>query len=156
MRCGVDCPTPTKFQAHCSDCHRTFGGITGFDLHRRNGECIDPSTFDYVCLDGVWRTKEGQEAVTRFRTRVAGKEGRRRRSDASSAPATPPQSAQDASGVPQGGSTDPNGSEKLVAGFDETDYLLHDPANADFLRRGIAAFGMGLPQPGADASSAPQ
>lgn len=32
---------------HCPTCHRTFGGPTGFDLHRSNGECLDPAVKGY-------------------------------------------------------------------------------------------------------------
>lgn len=34
-------------RAHCSICHRTFGGITGFDKHRDNEECLEPETIGY-------------------------------------------------------------------------------------------------------------
>ena len=30
-------------QAHCSQCHQLFSGITSFDRHRRNGKCLDPA-----------------------------------------------------------------------------------------------------------------
>ena len=29
---------------HCSACHRTFTGITAFDVHRQNYRCLDPAT----------------------------------------------------------------------------------------------------------------
>jgi len=29
---------------HCSGCHRTFTGVTAFDIHRRGGQCHDPAT----------------------------------------------------------------------------------------------------------------
>jgi hypothetical protein len=28
---------------HCCACHRTFTGITAFDIHRTGGECSDPT-----------------------------------------------------------------------------------------------------------------
>lgn len=28
--------------AHCTTCHNTFSGVTGFDKHRKDGECINP------------------------------------------------------------------------------------------------------------------
>lgn len=30
-------------RAHCGVCHETFGGVTGFDEHRRNGACLKPA-----------------------------------------------------------------------------------------------------------------
>ena len=27
---------------HCSACHHTFGGISGFDMHRQDGACRPP------------------------------------------------------------------------------------------------------------------
>jgi hypothetical protein len=37
-------------------CHRTFGGITGFDRHRRGGECLDPAGLGmHPDRRGVWR-----------------------------------------------------------------------------------------------------
>lgn len=29
---------------HCSGCHRTFGGLGGFEKHRKDYTCTDPST----------------------------------------------------------------------------------------------------------------
>lgn len=58
-------------------CHRTFGGIRGFDLHRRGGECSDPSTFGFVERDRVWRDEMDQEKVELFRNRVRGTRGRK-------------------------------------------------------------------------------
>lgn len=59
-------------------CHRTFGGVRGFDRHRRNGRCLDPGQFGYVERDGIWREPMDHQKVATFRARVAGKEGRRR------------------------------------------------------------------------------
>ena len=53
--CGQTCSTPTPSQAHCPTCHRTFGGVTGFDAHRSAGDCLDPSTKGYVETKGIWR-----------------------------------------------------------------------------------------------------
>lgn len=55
MSCPADCRTPTPAQAHCPTCHRTFGGVYGFDSHRRNGRCIDPEGLPMVERDGIWR-----------------------------------------------------------------------------------------------------
>lgn len=45
MTCRPTCIQPSPSNAHCAadGCHRTFGGITGFDRHRRGGECLDPA-----------------------------------------------------------------------------------------------------------------
>ena len=56
MTCMTSCRQPTPAQAHCGVCHRTWGGVTGFDAHRRDGVCLDPATLGYVERDGVWRT----------------------------------------------------------------------------------------------------
>jgi hypothetical protein len=53
--CDRACGTPTPAQAHCPTCHRTFGGVTGFDAHRSHGKCRNPLTMGYVERDRVWR-----------------------------------------------------------------------------------------------------
>lgn len=55
MTCLDSCLTPTPAQCHCASCHRTFGGITGFDAHRKNGMCLDPAAKGYVEVKGIWR-----------------------------------------------------------------------------------------------------
>jgi len=58
-RCGDDCVRPTPSQAHCGarSCGRTFGGVKGFDAHRKDGNCLDPAMLGMVRNDaGVWRT----------------------------------------------------------------------------------------------------
>lgn len=45
--------------AHCAaQCHRTFTGVTGFDAHRRDGQCVDPASLGMVVIPGrayeVW------------------------------------------------------------------------------------------------------
>ena len=32
---------------HCARCDRHFHGLTAFDLHQRDGECLDPSSVLY-------------------------------------------------------------------------------------------------------------
>lgn len=54
-KCTEECKRPTPSQAHCPTCHRTFGGVRGFDVHRVRGECRNPADFGYVERDGVWR-----------------------------------------------------------------------------------------------------
>jgi hypothetical protein len=54
-KCTDDCRRPTQSQAHCSVCHRTFGGVRNFDLHRHDGWCLDPAGVGLVDRDGVWR-----------------------------------------------------------------------------------------------------
>lgn len=55
MTCLDTCVRPTPAQCHCATCHRTWGGISGFDAHRRGGECVDPAGKGYVEIKGVWR-----------------------------------------------------------------------------------------------------
>lgn len=75
-KCTETCKKPTPAQAHCGSvgCHRTFGGIRGFDLHRIGDlgkrECRDPATFGFVERDGVWRDQVDHEKVELFKTRV--------------------------------------------------------------------------------------
>ena len=33
---------------HCSACHRNFDGISAFDRHRRDGQCLDPATLTHA------------------------------------------------------------------------------------------------------------
>lgn len=75
-KCTDECKKPTPFQAHCGSvgCHRTFGGIGGFDQHRIGDVdkriCRDPTTFGYVLRDGVWREPMDHDKVAQFRERV--------------------------------------------------------------------------------------
>jgi hypothetical protein len=51
--------------AHCpADCHKTFSGVTGFDAHRRNGQCLDPASIGLTLQPGrayeCWGTSEEQ------------------------------------------------------------------------------------------------
>lgn len=82
-KCTSTCIRPTPFQAHCSVCHRHFGGVRGFDSHRFTTDrgvriCLDPGTFGFVERDGIWREPMDQEKVAAFRARVAGTRGRKR------------------------------------------------------------------------------
>ncbi|MFY1686426.1 hypothetical protein [Plantactinospora sp. WMMB782] len=70
MSCAT-CRPPTPAQAHCATCHRTFGGVTGFDAHRKDAACLDPAGFGYVERDGVWRTPMTDEARERLYGGVA-------------------------------------------------------------------------------------
>jgi hypothetical protein len=70
--------------AHCSGCHRSFGGLALFDMHRSHygdrGTCLDPATLTVrsgvragepamFLRDGVYRGPEMDEAATaRFET----------------------------------------------------------------------------------------
>lgn len=75
-KCTESCKKPTPAQAHCSLCHITFGGIRGFDIHRRGGTCSDPSTFGFVERDRVWRDEVDQEKIAVFKDRVRGTRGK--------------------------------------------------------------------------------
>lgn len=56
MTCLATCIQPSPSNAHCMVCHATFGGITGFDRHRRAGECLDPAALNmHADHRGVWR-----------------------------------------------------------------------------------------------------
>jgi hypothetical protein len=66
-RCTPTCRQPSPSMAHCPTCHRTFGGVWGFDRHRRNGACVDPQTLGMVDRDGVWRTPMDMDTPERLR-----------------------------------------------------------------------------------------
>lgn len=64
-RCG-GCPNTWTglAMAHCSACHRTFSGVSGFDQHRLRGVCVNPAERGLV-LDqqvGVWRSPDARPA----------------------------------------------------------------------------------------------
>lgn len=40
--CGLEWTSLTE--CHCGACHRHFGGLGGFDLHRKGDACLDPAT----------------------------------------------------------------------------------------------------------------
>jgi hypothetical protein len=68
-RCtGLGCVVPTASQAHCTVCHSTFGGVTGFDKHRKDGWCLNPVTLKMALNDrGVWRTVPTEADLKRFK-----------------------------------------------------------------------------------------
>ena len=65
--CRQTCTAPTPTQAHCPTCHRTFGGITGFDAHRTNGACLHPGAKGYVETKGIWRLPMPETELERRR-----------------------------------------------------------------------------------------
>lgn len=50
----------------CGACRRVFGGVAGFDAHRRNGTCVHPVELGMVERDGVWRKPMTQAARERL------------------------------------------------------------------------------------------
>jgi len=44
--------------SHCARCHQTFGGVGGFDRHRKDGKCLVPVDIGMSLLPGrafaVW------------------------------------------------------------------------------------------------------
>lgn len=40
--------------AHCSACHTTFTGIGGFDMHRRDYQCLQHATIGLIPADREW------------------------------------------------------------------------------------------------------
>lgn len=67
--CTWACVRPTPSQAHCGTCHETFGGVTGFDVHRKGGQCQTPK--GYVLTGGIWRLPMNEG----YRARLAGDHG---------------------------------------------------------------------------------
>lgn len=71
--CTVTCRKPSPAMAHCkSGCHRTFGGVRGFDNHRRDGQCVDPATIGLVERDGIWRAPLSEEDAARLSVLATG------------------------------------------------------------------------------------
>lgn len=70
MSCTNDCQRPTPAQAHCGACHRTFGGVTGFDRHRLGGECLDPATRGLTEVRGIWRWPLSKSQAARVSRRA--------------------------------------------------------------------------------------
>ena len=67
MACSSTCVRPSTAQAHCGVCHRTFGGLKGFDAHRRDSKCADPKRLGMVLSDrNVWRTPMPEDAIARL------------------------------------------------------------------------------------------
>jgi len=64
--CDQSCKRPTSSQAHCSMCHRTYSRASVFDLHRRNGECLDPTSIGLVERDQVWRRPLSERGAARL------------------------------------------------------------------------------------------
>lgn len=48
MSCTTTCIQPSPSQAHCGACHVTFGGVSGFDRHRRDGQCLTPEAIGHA------------------------------------------------------------------------------------------------------------
>ena len=69
MTCTTTCVQPTPSQAHCAVCHETFGSVSGFDRHRRGGECVDPATIKGIHRTpaGVWRYDGGENRAAAHR-----------------------------------------------------------------------------------------
>lgn len=65
--CVPTCLNPTTSQAHCPTCHRTFGGVGGFDAHRRGGICRDPAEFGYELTHGIWRRPMTEARLAQLR-----------------------------------------------------------------------------------------
>lgn len=73
--CSDSCRRPSPSQAHCGACHTTFGGVSGFDRHRRGGECLAPAGLGFVERDRVWRApldEGGRERLASVRGIVDG------------------------------------------------------------------------------------
>lgn len=40
---------------HCGVCHDTFGGLSGFEKHRKDGWCLNPAELNMELKEGIWR-----------------------------------------------------------------------------------------------------
>jgi hypothetical protein len=69
-------------EAHCTACHRHFRNVTGFDDHRRDGECLDPASKGYIRVGHTWGTPEAHSEAVARRWRVKTiRQGQRGRSE---------------------------------------------------------------------------
>lgn len=69
MTCTTTCVKPSPSQAHCAaeGCHTTFGGISGFDRHRRDGQCLTPEAIGYTPnAAGVYRAPMSEAGRARL------------------------------------------------------------------------------------------
>ena len=41
-------------ECHCAGCHQHFSSVSAFDLHRLNGECVDPTERGLVTRWGTY------------------------------------------------------------------------------------------------------
>lgn len=64
--CLATCRAPSPAMAHCASCHLTFGGVTGFDTHRKDGHCLNPADLGYAERDGVWRQPMSDAVLQRL------------------------------------------------------------------------------------------
>lgn len=56
--CGRELCRPGTNIAHCTVCCVTFGGLSGFDRHRKNGVCLRPETIGLTLSQyGYWVRK---------------------------------------------------------------------------------------------------
>lgn len=56
-----------KNRCHCSGCHRTFGGVGGFDRHRRDFKCLPPEECGMTLEDNIWVIKMSPEIAERLK-----------------------------------------------------------------------------------------
>lgn len=72
MPCLAICIQPSPTNAHCSSCHVTFGSVSGFDRHRRGGECLDPRQLAmHRDARGVWRMDGARADLVEHHARLA-------------------------------------------------------------------------------------
>jgi hypothetical protein len=76
-RCQPACHRPTGTQSHCTVCHRTLGGPSYFDDHRRDGRCLDPTQMGLAEQGGLWTTPEGHASRARATEQLAAMRGNR-------------------------------------------------------------------------------
>lgn len=108
MSCTSTCIQPSPSQAHCGACHVTFGGITGFDRHRRDGQCLTP--------EAIGHTDNGRGVYRLPMTEARAAQLAAMRTDAPSGSHRTPQTAENGSGVVGYGSEASSGSTALSGG----------------------------------------
>ncbi len=70
-RCDETCthPKPSMHNALCTVCHTCFKSVAGFDRHRDNGWCLEPSTIGLEPNEnGFWRVPLTPAQIERLRT----------------------------------------------------------------------------------------
>ena len=68
------CTSPRTIGYHCTVCHETFGGLSSFDNHRKDGWCLNPATLNLTIDElKVWRMPASNSFLALGRTRRATK-----------------------------------------------------------------------------------
>ena len=74
--CGKTWTQRGERTSHCGGCHETFGTLSDFDKHRREGKCLPPAEHLTQDDEGVWCTSEGLASREVLQIRLTHGQGR--------------------------------------------------------------------------------